>query len=492
MNFCALFEKRAKQNPDGIAAIYENNFLTYRELDNLSSKLANRLILRGVRKGDVIGLGLYNSLDIVIGLLGILKSGGVYLPLDPNYPTKRIIQMIFDSQAKFLILEEKTKTIVPDFKGEICLLNDKVLEDPLVQLPTISSDQVAYIIYTSGSTGHPKGIVVSHAALSHAVIAFSELHSDTPTSLLSGSISFDPSILIIGHTLFLGGTICMFNNMAGIDVENFEGILDIIEKTQLNYILSTPSFYNGLLETAHHLSSLKNIDLCGESISDSLIEKHSSIAPNANLYNTYGPSEYAIGTTAALIYDSSNKKKYKVSIGKCFSDNKIYILDSELKPVAQGIKGEIFVGGPGLAQGYLNCQSLTDESFFYCHHLEKDPIRLYRTGDIGYFLTNGDIVFVGRKDFQVKINGHRVELEEIERQVISFNGIDRAIVLVEDKKIIAFFSTGSAKVNQQDLEEYLKGILPSYMLPRLFIEIKKWPMTKNGKIDRKILLQNLN
>lgn len=492
MDFCKLFSSRVEQNPGDIAVVYGNKSLTYQQLENRSTVLARNLVFKGIEPGDVIGLVFYNSLDLIVGMLGILKAGGAYLPLDPNYPLNRIRHMILDSQAKVLVLEEGVENVFSDFNGSVYYLNDELLKEQSTKLPDALPEQVAYIIYTSGSTGVPKGIVVTRASLSHAATAFSEIHPEKPTSLLTGSISFDPSILIIIHALLLGGTISLFNNRGAIDIKNFNEIVNGIEEVSIDFILSTPSFYGNLLDSAAKLPSLRNVYLCGEIIADSLVDKHICIAQNANLYNTYGPSEYAIGSTVAIIYDCIKNQKNRITIGKCFSNNKIYILDSKLKSVPIGVKGEMFVGGPGLAEGYLNKQLLTQEKFIYCSGLENQPIKLFKTGDLGYQLANGDIVFTGRKDFQVKIYGHRVELEEIECQVLGFRGIDKAIAAVREKRIIVYYSSRQLQFKLQELEDYLKNGLPSYMVPSSFIEVRTWPMTKNGKVDRKKLEQQFN
>ncbi|MBS0628734.1 MAG: amino acid adenylation domain-containing protein [Verrucomicrobia bacterium] len=492
MNFCSFFSSRAEKSPDHIAIIYGNSSLTYKELEVRSSNLAKNLISKGVKKGDVIGLMLYNSPDLIVGILGILKAGGIYLPLDPNYPINRIYYMITDSRARAVIIDEETNNIISDFDGKIYQLNKELSECNSAKLPEISLDQDAYIIYTSGSTGNPKGIVVTHSALSHAATAFAEIHPNIPISLLTGSISFDPSILIIIHALLLGGAISLFNNRGSIDAKNFSEIINNIDETAVDFILSTPSFYSSLLENASQLPSLKFVYLCGEVIPEYLIDRHIAVSKNANLYNAYGPSEYAIGSTVATIYDSKNKIKNKVTIGKCFSSNKIYILDPNLKPVPFGIKGEIFVGGPGLAKGYLNNQILNQEKFLTCQGLEEYPVKLFRTGDLGYQLANGDIIFTGRIDFQIKIYGHRVELEEIECQVLAFFGIDKAIATVKNKKIIVFYSKKENDFKQTDLENYLNCNLPSYMVPSSLIEVNQWPLTKNGKIDRMQLSKMIN
>lgn len=490
MNFLELFQIKATQFPDNDAIYYQNQSVTYRLLDNLSTKLAMHLVAVGIKQGDVIGLGLYNGLDLIVGLLGILKAGGVYLPLDPNYPSDRTLEMATDSSAKLIIVNQLSQKCFSTLKIPLYSIENTPSEMRTNNLPSIKLDCPAYIIYTSGSTGKPKGIVVSHSALKHAAISFSEVCPMPPCSILSGSISFDPSILIIIHALSTGGKVCLYNNEEGIDLKNFTQITELIQNYKADFILSTPSFYSNILNKKKSLNSLKNVFLCGEEIQDNLIQAHIALAPNANLLNAYGPSEYAIGSTVGLVYNGVLKQHYPVTIGKPFHENQIYVLNDELKPIAPREKGEFFVGGPGLAIGYLNQKELTDEKFIVCDHLTNKPLRLYRTGDMGYQLENGNFVFCGRKDFQVKINGHRVELEEIEAKILSFPAIEKVMVIAIDNKLIAFYSSDTKNLPLKNLVQFLETSLPAYMVPEAFFEIKQWPLTNNGKIDRKALVSN--
>lgn len=492
-SFCDFFKKIAKKHAQNKAVIFNQSVLSYSQLDKLSTQLAHNLIKEGVQPGDIVALGLYNDLDLIIALLSVWQANGVYLPIDPNYPKERIGVMLADASPKLLITKRETVNKFSFFKGKKFIIEKLQNKDQIqqVDLEKVKLHQLAYIMYTSGSTGKPKGIMVDHVALKHAALAYKELHPDRHISLISGSISFDPSLLTIIHSLVTGGTICLFDNRKGIDVKSSKEIIDTIKKNNVSFILSTPSFYSNLVNENIPLLSLKNVDLCGEKVSKKLLIKHIKIAPNATLCNAYGPTEYAIGATAAILYDSEKKKINKVSVGKGFSANKIYILDSNFNRVEQGQKGEIFIGGPGLAKGYMNLRKLNREKFLCLDTLEDEPVRVYRTGDLGYYLPDGNIEFLGRSDFQVKINGHRVELEEVEHVINGYSSVDRSIVITkeylhEGKKLIAFFSS-SDKLLEKRLKDYLLKKLPSYMIPCKFIQIKSWPVTKNGKIDRKYL-----
>ncbi|MCH9617237.1 MAG: Tyrocidine synthase 3 [Chlamydiia bacterium] len=491
INFCHLVSRNAKKIPTKVAVRYSDKALSYLELDNLSTLLASQLIQKGVQPGDVIGIGLFNSISLLVGILGVLKSGGVYLPLDPNYPDTRISNMTKDSNTKLIIIDNDSRTFFESI--QIDKYNFDILSPnhTVVELPILSPKQPAYVVYTSGSTGIPKGILVSHSSLSYAISSFVRMFSSPPCSLITGSISFDPSILIITHALTTGGTVCLYDNKGFIDLKDFTQITKTINNCRVDFILSTPSFYSKILKEQNKLYSLKHVLLCGEKIHDQLIHEHILLASKANLYNSYGPSEYAIGTTIALIYNSLQKKQFPITIGKPFGENKLYILDNDLNYVPVGQEGEFFIGGPGLALGYLNQKQLTEKNFIQCTHLENGKIELYRTGDMGYQKKDGNFVFINRKDSQVKVNGHRVELEEIESTVMENGEIEKAVVILHNQNLILFYSNHSEFLNINTLKRNLEMTLPSYMIPKTFINIKKWPINCNGKINREALIEKL-
>ncbi len=488
-----MVNKIAKELKNETAVIFNDNKVNYSELNSQSDFIAKNIINRGISPGSIIALGLYNDIDLIPALLAIWKANCVYLPIDPNYPSKRIEMMLNNAKPKLLLTKRELHLNFPLFKGKTYFIDEKD-NVPNLKLRMPKLGDLAYLMYTSGSTGTPKGIVVDHFALKHAAVAYNELHPEKCIALVAGSISFDPSLLTIVSTLTKGGTLCLYNNREGIDVSRPQEIVDLIDRNIVNFMLSTPSLYSKLIQQNKSLASLKTVDLCGEDISRNLIDSHQITSPNATLYNVYGPTEYAMGVTASVIYDPKEQKTSQVTIGKPFSHNKIYILDPHLNRVAPGEKGEIYVGGPGLAKGYFKQEKLTKEKFLLVDHLESYPIRVYRTGDLGCFLPSGEVVFMGRTDLQVKINGHRVELEEIESCISKYPHIEKVVVLLvkrESKnRLVAFFST-NGDVGYKQLNDFLLQELPPYMIPSTFVRINDWPLTNNGKINKTALESTL-
>ncbi len=479
-DLCHLFEKQVLRNPNGIAAIFEGFTITYLELDQRSNQLARYLRANGVQSETLVGLSLYNGLDLLVGILGILKSGGGYLPLDPHYPKERIRYMLEDAKPVLLLTEPEIDFLLEGSGYKTIQITDA---DQMENTPLgggFEPNQLAYVIYTSGSTGKPKGIMVEHASLTHAAIAHQGFYPEKPIALMSSGISFDPSLLIIFHTLIAGGIVCIPNREEAIDAEK---TIDVIEKHSINFLLCVPSFYGILLDKSRLMPSLKSVSLAGEVIPNSLLMKHADLAPNAFLYNEYGPSEYAIGTTIGKIFDPEFKKIYDITVGKPLPSTEVHILDEDLQPVAKGEKGELFIGGVGVARGYLNQLELTSEKFINAQNL------LYRTGDYGRLLSDEQIEFLGRKDFQVKIRGHRVELGEIEAVACKCPEIDEAFVIVQEdnsghKRLALYFSSLKEQELSGALKIYLNEQLPKHMVPSAFLQMKKWPRTLNGKIDR--------
>jgi len=474
-HICHLFERQVHRDPSAIAAIFEGHSLTYLELDQRSNQIAHYLRKNGIQAEIFVGLSLYNSLDLLVGILGILKAGGVYLPLDPNYPKERLRYMLDDAKPAFILGEHRTISLFEESACKVIQIKDASEMENTPCNVTLSRNQLAYVIYTSGSTGNPKGIAVEHDALSHAAIAHSDYYPTKPIALMSSGISFDPSLLILFHTLVSGGTICLPNQE---EIADPESAIDLIERYAINFLLCVPSFYTMLLNKSRPMLSLKSVSLAGENISKSLPSLHARFASNAILYNEYGPSECAIGATIAKIYDPIEQKIYPITVGKPIPNTEIYLLNEELQPVPFGSQGEIFIAGKGLARGYLNREDLTAERFL------KKMVCLYRTGDFGRFLPNGDLEFLGRMDNQVKIRGHRVELGEIERTACRYPEIDEAVSVVQEDKLVLYFSTINGKELTVTLKQYLNEQLPKPMVPSAFLQVKEWARTPNGKIDR--------
>jgi amino acid adenylation domain-containing protein len=488
-----LFAEEVKKHLDEIALIFENKKLSYRELDCRSNQVAKYLRENGVQTETVVGLSLGNSLNLIVGILGILKAGGVYLPLEPTYPQDRIDYMLEDAKPSILLTESLIAPKFEHFSGIVIQLDkcwkeiSALSDDP--QEILIEPNHLAYVIYTSGSTGKPKGIMVEHASFAHGITAHQEFYQGKLVGLLSGAISFDVSILIIFHLLISGGTILIPLSKSIIDAEK---LIHLIESHSINYILCVPALYSMMLNKSRQLPSLKIVSLTGENIPNSIVTLHPRFAPNAILYNEYGPTEYAIGTTIAKIYDPEEKIAYPISIGKPLSNTYVYILDENLQPVSSGTKGEIFIGGAGIARGYLNNEALTAKKFIWITFPGQKPIRLYRTGDFGRFLPDGNLEFLGRMDYQVKIRGNRVELGEIEHAIYQHPKVDEAVVVVreepdDNKYLVAYFTALVTTEIRQELKAHLTNLLPKYMIPSAFIQLECFPRTPNGKINRNAL-----
>lgn len=285
--FLDLFAEQVKTSPLKKAVSFDEKILTYHELDVLSSNLAHLLKIKGFISGQVIALGLNNSLDVVVGMLAIFKVGGIYLPIDPNYPDIRINHMLEDAKPSFVITERTQKRRFIEWNSNVILIDNLPDYEFDSTLRRVSPKQPAYIFYTSGTTGKPKGIVVSHSSLTHAVLAYQHLHPEQFIVLMTGSISFDPSLLIITYTLASGGKLCIPMNNGRIDPKDPNEYIKIIKRHGVEYLLCTPSFYSNVLDKKIKLPSLKCLDLCGEKVPNNLPKRHLKINPNSYLYNVY-------------------------------------------------------------------------------------------------------------------------------------------------------------------------------------------------------------
>jgi amino acid adenylation domain-containing protein len=490
---CKLFEDQVKKRPDETAVIFKNIKLTYRDLDQRSNQVAKYLRENGVQTETLVGLSLGNSLNLIVGILGILKAGGVYLPLEPIYPRNRLDYMLADAKPPVLLTESALVHQFNNFSGKIIKLDEVWKEISTLSCNaldvSIKPNHLAYVIYTSGSTGRPKAIMVEHGSFAHGAVAHHEFYQGNLVGLLSAGISFDVSILIVFYLLLTGGTIYVPPGESTIDADK---LIDLIETNSINFILCVPSLYSMILSKSRKLPSLKIVSLAGENIPNSILSLHSHFAPNAILYNEYGPTEYAIGTTIATIYDPIEKKTNSITVGKPLPKTRVYILDEQFRFVATGVKGEIFIGGPGLARGYLNKPDLTSEKFI----LFQSEI-LYRTGDFGRFLPDGNLEFLGRADHQIKIRGHRVELGEIEHVLCLHPKVNEAVVVVreepnENKHLIAYYTALVKHEIRHELKAYLTSQLPKFMIPSAFVQLESFPRTPNGKIDRNALPNELD
>ncbi len=484
------FKQQVAKTPGAVAIIAKDLQLSYRELDERSNRLARHLRSLGVHPDTLVGVAMGRSESLVVSLLAILKAGGGYVPLDPTHPQERLSLVIEDSEMPVLLITSATRDRVPLGASGITVLD---VENPAIALE--SSDQVetkatshnlAYVIYTSGSTGKPKGVMLEHRNVVNFFTGMDGAIGSTPGVWLAvTSVSFDISVLELLWTLTRGFTVVVHGD------EGTSTIADEIRRHCVTHLQMTPSLARMLTLDGRAFAALgllKQMLLGGEAVPASLAH-HIRQVFSGELYNMYGPTETTIwSTTYRLGHHGA-----AVSIGRPISNTQIFMLDAELEPVPIGEIGELFIGGEGVARGYWNRSGLTAERFLTIPSL--GPHRIYRTGDLARFLTDGNIEFLGRADYQVKLRGHRIEPGEIEAILEQCSGVRQAVVVIRedregDKRLVAYLVAEAAMSEEAGpLCSVLESKLPDYMVPSAFVFLPALPLTDNGKIDRKTLLR---
>ena len=498
-----LFEQQAREWPQTIAVACENDSNTYKELDQRANQLAHRLIRLGVGPEIAVGICLAPSVDQLVAILGVLKAGGFYVPLDPAYPHDRLSFILNDTGAAVLISERSIADEIFDDQGTALFMEEE--RDALAAEPTSKPDSavtpgnLAYAIYTSGSTGQPKGVVVSHANLVHSTIARTVYYKESLTKyLLLSSFSFDSSVAGLFWTLCSGATLLLPPADARRDVP---ALVDLIERNRVSHLLCLPSLHSLLLDAAEreNLASLRCVIVAGEACPVDLPLKHQR-ATDASLYNEYGPTEGTVWATVFKIEQNGNRQ---IPIGGPIANTQIYILDNQLQPVPFGVSGELFIGGRGITRGYLNRSSITAEKFLPDPFSGADGSRLYRTGDRVRCRPDCHIDFLGRFDQQVKLRGYRIELGEIEAVLVKHPQVQETVCLVEkleenDERLLAFVvrrpvtSQDDPTLKKADLVTYARERLPEFMVPSNFILLEKLPLLPNGKLNRRALLESID
>ncbi|GFE67460.1 non-ribosomal peptide synthetase [Chroococcus sp. FPU101] len=480
-----LFEEQVKRTPNTIALILENQQLTYQELNQQANQVAHYLQNLGVKPEDRIGICIDRTFHLIIGLLGILKTGAAYVPLDPNYPSERLAFTIQDAGCSVILTQQKFSEILPRTRRTIiCLDNYQFVEvekpnssqDQNNFINTINANNLAYIIYTSGSTGKPKGVAITH----HSVVSFINWAKNIFTSeqlkgvLASTSICFDLSVFEIFVPLSCGGTVILAEN--ALQLPNIS--------TNITLINTVPSAATELLRINGIPESVVTINLAGEALSNQLVQQLYQKQHIQQVYNLYGPSEDTTYSTYTL---TSKDDTHSPTIGRPITNTQTYILDRYLNPVPIGVPGELYLGGEGLARGYLNQPHLTAEKFIPNPYQHSH--RLYKTGDLAKYQPNGKIEYLGRLDNQVKIRGFRIELGEIEAILNHHPEISQTVVNpwqddAGNQRLVAYLVASGVP---QDLRNFLSSKLPEYMIPSIFVPLETLPLTPNGKIDRKSL-----
>lgn len=487
-----LFEAQVEKSPENIALEFQGQRLNYRDLNNKSNQLAHLLKSKGAEVGSRIGIMLNRSIDSIVAILATLKVGGVYVPIDKNYPNSRKQYLIEDSELSILLSHSELITKNINNLQGIPSNNLLDMSDPNIYSGSCenieikySSNDPAYIIYTSGSTGIPKGVVIAHSSLINYVQWGINHYIDSQevSMPLYTSMSFDLTISSIYLPLLSGNKIIIYP-----EGEVLEILEDMVLRDQVNIIKATPSHlrvFSQLLEKSDSTMINKFI-VGGELLDSNLCRKITEKNPEVIIYNEYGPTEATVG---CMIYKYDNNNETNVPIGLPINNTQVYILDKyseQLKPI--GIPGELCVSGVGLAKTYLNKEQLTNEKFIAHPFIEGE--KLYRTGDLARWLPNGNMDFIGRIDDQVKIRGFRIELGEIENAINKNRNVENCVVIVReenDDKYLCAYLEGKEQFNQAELQAYLKNSLPDYMIPSYFVELDSLPLNSNGKINKTAL-----
>jgi amino acid adenylation domain-containing protein len=490
-----LFESQAARTPNATAVVFDGKSLTYAELDRRSNQLARHLILLGAKTDGLIAICLERSLDMLVGLLGILKAGSAYVPLDPAYPPDRIAFMLENSEAPLLVTQASLKQHLPASHAKVVLIDSDWTEiaEQSDKNPTLAHkpENRAYVIYTSGSTGKPKGVEIPHAAVVNFLTTMAKQPGMAAGDRLLAvtTLCFDIAGLEMYLPLTQGASLEILSREVAADGNQ---LLAKLKTSGATMMQATPATWRMLLEAGWGGDRGLKILIGGEAVSQKLAGQ--LVERSASVWNVYGPTETTIWSTLSQLHRDAT-----VTIGRPIGNTEIFILDKVLQPVPIGIAGELHIGGDGLARGYLKRPELTAEKFIR-RPLNLGPAlstdsagRLYKTGDLVRYLPDGNIEFLGRIDHQVKIRGFRIELGEIETVLRQHPVINDTVVVARedtpgDKRVVAYLvPTGGGSLTTAELRSFLKEKLPEYMIPSVFVTLKSMPLTPNGKVDRRAL-----
>jgi len=489
-----LFEEQVERTPEALALVFENEHLTYRELNCRANQLAHYLQGLGVGPDILVGLFMERSLEMVIAIYGIIKAGGAYVPLDPEYPLERVAFMARDAQVPVLLTHEHLAANLPEHKAKVVCLDSDWLtiakENSQNFVSGAKPENLAYVIYTSGSTGTPKGVMFTHRGICNHLLWMQDAYPLTEGDrvLQKTPFSFDVSVWEFFWPLLVGARLIVARPGGHKDSNYLVTVIQEQEITTLNFV---PSMLQVFLDEkgVEKCHTLKRVLCSGEALPYELQERFFATLP-AELYNLYGPTE-----AGAVTYWTCKRESDLgiVPIGYPVANTQLYIVDPHLQPVPAGVSGELYIGGVQVARGYLNRPELTAEKFIPDPFNAAPGARLYRTGDLARYLPGGAIEYLGRTDHQVKIRGFRVELGEIEAVLGEHEAVREVVVMARedvsgDKRLVAYIVPAGDHIPFVSvLRQYLRGKLPEYMLPNAYVMLEKFPLTPNGKIDRKAL-----
>ena len=483
-----LFEAWATRQPEATALTFEGQTLSYRELDQRANQLAHHLRQQGVDTGTLVGICTERGMEMIIGILGTLKAGAAYVPLDPTYPKERLGFMIADAATPILLTQAHLVTELPAHEAEVIRLDEDwghIAQESVAKPETsVQPDNLAYVIYTSGSTGRPKGAMLHHRGLSNLTAVQQQAFDIEPgTRVLQFSpFSFDASVWETFMALANGGTLCLARQEV---LASGPALLDLLKQERVHIVTLPPSMLSVLPPAS--LPDLRTVISAGEACTAELVAQW---APGRTFFNAYGPTET---TVCASMYRCEEHETADPPIGRPIGNSRLYIVDANDQPLPVGVPGELCIGGVNVGHGYLNRPELTAEKFIRDPFVSDASTPLYKTGDLVRYRPDGNIEFLGRIDHQVKVRGFRIELGEIEATLRQHEDVQDAVVLARDdtpggRQLVAYVTAADSVTPEiDDLRGFLRGVLPEYMIPAFFITLDTFPLTPSGKVDRRDL-----
>ncbi len=482
-----LFERQVDATPDAIAATFQDQSLTYRDLNARVNQLAHHLRDLGLAREALVGLYLERSLEMLIATFAVWKAGGAYVPLDPAFPRERLAYMMSDAAISIVLTQEELRETLPAPAEHVIALDsewDVIGHSPTSNLESrTSANNLAYVIYTSGSTGRPKGVQLTHQNLVNFLESLRDEPGLTASDVLVAvtTLSFDIAGLELYLPLIVGAQVVLADRLTTIDGP---GLAELLERSGATVMQATPATWRLLLDSGWEGRSSLRVFCGGEALPPGLAE---ALLPRCKeLWNLYGPTETTIWSTLEKVESGR-----AITVGRPIANTDLYVLDAKQQPVPVGVIGELYIGGDGVARGYLNQPELTAQKFVP-HPFKSGGARLYRTGDLARYRPDRRLDFLGRADFQVKIRGFRIELGEIETLLQQHPAIRQAVVVVRedtpgDQRLVGYLVPGAVLPTPYELRTYLRQQLPDYMVPAAFVELEALPLTPNGKIDRRAL-----